>query len=143
MELDVQPQPDGTLHFVAPGNGTVATLSHLGLSVLYGLTQRGTRPALATRAQQQAAARQVATVTVQLQALTVSPGQRPALDLLPVLQELQRLGLITTAPPRHTLARHLVWPFAPVQLTQHGQRLLHWLTTAWGGWASYTRRFPL
>ena len=145
MNIEIQIQPDGTLRFVVGGKGTIATLSHLQLSLLYGIARMSRRhvPLQVARLEELGPARAAVRITAHLKAYKTTIGQLPAANVLADVEHLQKLNLITTSPRRQTLGVTLLWPHAPVQLTKEGRRLIDWLVDEWPGWTAYTQRFPL
>lgn len=144
MNLEVEAQDDGSIHFVAPDKGTIARLTYREVAILYGLSSASTMSPIRAEVffEMLHASLAARPLRARLTTLKTVEPSRP-LAFFADLGHLQALNLITPSFRHPLLELSQRRPHAPVRLTRQGEILMDWLTTNWTGWAAYTQRFPL
>ena len=143
MNLEVEAQNDGSIHFVAPDKGTIARLSYREVAILYGLSTASTMSPMRAEVffEMLHASLAAGPLAARLTTLKTAEPSGPLL-LFADLGHLQALNLITPSLRHPLLELSQRRPQAPVRLTKQGEILMDCLTTKWAGWAAYTQRFP-
>ena len=144
MHIEVQAHDDGSLRFVAPERGTVATLSAAEVAVLYSLRMASTRstPRRDVFFALHDHPRVAGPVAAHMQRLKTVEPYGP-LGFWAEMGHLQALDLVAPYRRNPLLELARMAPHAAFHLTKQGEVLVDWLISKWAGWAAYSQRFRL